>query len=146
MGLPGRARRRPARVHTGGLDTVTLLLTATFAFGLSTDYEVFLLGAILDERRAGATTTTAVAHGLQRTGRIITTAAALLVVVFAGFATGELAIVKQLGVGLALAVILDATLIRLVLVPATMTLAGRANWWAPPGLRRLARGQAADHS
>lgn len=130
----------------GGLDTVTLLLTATFAFGLSTDYEVFLLGAILDERRDGATTTTAVAHGLQRTGRIITTAAALLVVVFAGFATGELAIVKQLGVGLALAVILDATLIRLVLVPATMTLAGRANWWAPPALQRLGRGLTVDHS
>lgn len=77
------------------------------------------------------------ARGLQRTGRIITTAAALIIIVFAGFATGELAIVKQLGVGLAIAVALDATLIRLILVPAAMTLAGRANWWAPAPLSRL---------
>jgi uncharacterized membrane protein YdfJ with MMPL/SSD domain len=121
----------------GGLDTVTILLAGTFAFGLSTDYEVFLLGAILEEHDHGTDTSTAVARGLQRTGRTITTAAALLIIVFAGFATGELAIVKQLGVGLAIAVALDATLVRLVLVPATMTLAGRANWWAPASITRL---------
>lgn len=130
----------------GGLDTVTVLLAATFAFGLSTDYEVFLLGAVLDERRRGATTATAIAHGLQRTGRTITTAAALLVVVFTGFATGELAVVKQLGIGLSIAVILDATLIRLVLVPSTMTLAGQANWWAPRPLQRLGGGVRVERS
>ncbi|HEY6532743.1 MAG TPA: MMPL family transporter, partial [Acidimicrobiales bacterium] len=79
----------------------------------------------------------AVAVGLQRSGRIITSAAALIVVVFAGFATGEVLAVKQLGVGLAIAVIVDATLVRTLLVPATMKLLGERNWWAPPALRRF---------
>ena len=129
----------------GGLDAIALLVAGTFAFGLSTDYEVFLLGAILEERRAGTPTNIAVARGLQRSGRIITTAAGLILVVFLGFAAGDLAIVKQLGVGLAIAVVLDATLVRLILVPATMTLAGRANWWSPPPVARLHRRLAIGH-
>lgn len=129
----------------GGLDAIILLVAGTFAFGLSTDYEVFLLGAILEEHRAGTPTNTAVARGLQRSGRIITTAAGLILVVFLGFAAGDLAIVKQLGVGLAIAVVLDATLVRLILVPATMTLAGRANWWSPPTLTRIHRRLAIGH-
>lgn len=129
----------------GGLDAIILLVAGTFAFGLSTDYEVFLLGAILEQRDAGEPTDTAVAHGLQRSGRIITTAAALILVVFLGFAAGDLAIVKQLGVGLAIAVVLDVTLVRLVLVPATMTLAGRANWWSPPALARMHRRLGVEH-
>jgi RND superfamily putative drug exporter len=79
----------------------------------------------------------AVAVGLQRSGKIITSAAALIVVVFAGFATGEVLAVKQLGVGLAIAVVVDATLVRTLLVPATMKLLGERNWWAPPALRRF---------
>jgi RND superfamily putative drug exporter len=78
-----------------------------------------------------------VRHGLQNTGRIITCAAALVVIVFSGFIFGELLVVKQTGVALAVAVFIDATLVRMLLVPATMTLLGRANWWAPGPLRRL---------
>ncbi len=77
------------------------------------------------------------AVGLQRSGRIITSAAALIVVVFAGFAAGEVLAIKQLGVGLAIAVIVDATLVRTLLVPATMKLLGERNWWAPAPLRRF---------
>jgi len=79
----------------------------------------------------------AVAEGLQRSGRIITSAALLVVIVFAGFATGEMVAMKQLGLGLALAVVVDATVVRSLLVPATMKLMGRWNWWAPAPLRRL---------
>jgi RND superfamily putative drug exporter len=130
----------------GGLDPITLLLAATFAFGLATDYEVFVLGAILEEHHQGTATRQAVERGMQTTGRTITTAAALIITVFVGFATGDLAIVKQLGIGLAVAVTIDATLIRLVLVPATMTIAGQRNWWAPARLRRLTNALRIEHT
>ena len=123
----------------GGLEPVIILLTGVFAFGLSTDYEVFLLSAILDARRQGQPTPTAIGTGVRNTGRLITTAAALLIIVFIGFAAGDLLIVKQLGVGLIIAVALDATLVRLVLVPATLALLGHANWWMPAFLHRLHR-------
>ncbi len=113
------------------------LVIFIFAFGLSMDYEVFLLSRIKEAWDATGDNDVAVATGLQRSGRIITSAALLIVVVFAGFAAGELLLVKQLGVGLAVAVIVDATVVRLLLVPATMTLMGRWNWWSPAPLRRL---------
>ncbi len=105
------------------------------AFGLSMDYEVFLLSRIKEVHDETGDNDLAVAVGLQRSGRIITSAAALIVVVFAGFALGEVLAVKQLGVGLAIAVVVDATLVRTLLVPAVMSLLGDWNWWAPAPLR-----------
>ena len=121
----------------GSLDATMPLVIFIFAFGLSMDYEVFLLSRIKEAWDATGDNDLAVAGGLQRSGRIITSAALLIVVVFAGFAAGELLLVKQLGVGLALAVVVDATVVRMLLVPATMTLMGRWNWWAPAPLRRI---------
>jgi RND superfamily putative drug exporter len=101
------------------------------------DYEVFLLSRIKEIRDAGAGNDEAVVAGLQRSGRIITSAALIVVIVFAGFAAGQLLVIKQMGVALAVAVAVDATLVRTLLVPATMTLLGEWNWWAPKPLRML---------
>ena len=122
---------------TGTLETTLPVLIFCIAFGLSMDYEVFLLSRITEAHRNGATTTEAVAQGLQRTGGLITAAAAILVTVFLALAASNLTALKVIGVGLTLAVILDATIIRALLVPAIMRLAGEANWWAPAPLRRL---------
>ena len=100
-------------------------------FGLATDYEVFLLSRVREQWDATGDNTSAVATGLQRTGRIITAAAALLITVAAGFATGQVAVTKLIGVGMAVGIFLDATLVRVMLVPATMRLLGRWNWWTP---------------
>jgi RND superfamily putative drug exporter len=121
----------------GGIDTTIPALVLSFAFGLSMDYEVFLLSRIKETRDAGAGNDAAVAGGLQRSGRIITSAALIVVIVFAGFATGQLLVIKEMGVALAVAVAVDATLVRTLLVPATMTLLGEWNWWAPKPLRLL---------
>jgi RND superfamily putative drug exporter len=121
----------------GALDATMPLVIFIFAFGLSMDYEVFLLSRIKEAWDATGDNDLAVARGLQRSGHIITSAALLIVVVFAGFAAGELLLVKQLGVGLAVAVIVDATIVRMLLVPATMTLMGRWNWWSPAFLARI---------
>ncbi|MBK6871079.1 MAG: MMPL family transporter [Kineosporiaceae bacterium] len=107
------------------------------AFGLSMDYEVFLLGRISEYHRAGLDTSAAVIAGTAHTGRIVTAAAALMSVTFLAFATSSVSFIQMLGLGCAFAVLLDATVIRGVLVPAAMRLAGRANWWAPPVVRRL---------
>jgi hypothetical protein len=101
------------------------------------DYEVFLLSRIAEFRREGWSNDKAVVMGLQRSGRIITSAALIIVVVFAGFVAGQLLVIKETGVALAVAVAIDATLVRMLLVPATMTLLGEWNWWAPVPLRRL---------
>jgi RND superfamily putative drug exporter len=122
---------------TGTLDTTTPILMFCIAFGLSMDYEVFLLSRIKEEYDRTGDNVASVAMGLERTGRIVTAAAALLAIVFIAFATSEVTFIKLFGVGMALAVIMDATLIRAALVPAFMRLAGRANWWAPKPLRRL---------
>ncbi|MEO7069244.1 MAG: MMPL family transporter, partial [Nostocoides sp.] len=121
----------------GALEQVIPLLVLAFGFGLSMDYEVFLLSRIVELHEQGHDTSSAVRLGLQRSGRIITSAAVLMVIVFAGFVTAQVLVIKQTGVALVLAVALDATLVRMLLVPATMTVLGNANWWAPPALRRL---------
>jgi RND superfamily putative drug exporter len=123
---------------SGALDTDIPLIVFVFAFGLSMDYEVFLLARIKEAYDHGADNDTAVRLGLQRSGRIITCAAALITLVFAGFASGRTVPTKEIGTGLALAVIVDATLVRCLLLPATMTLLGRLNWWAPARLRAFA--------
>jgi RND superfamily putative drug exporter len=122
---------------TGMIDTTTPILMFCIAFGLSMDYEVFLLSRIKEEYDRTGANTASVAMGLERTGRIVTAAAALLAVVFVAFATSQITFIKLLGVGLALAVLMDATLIRGVLVPAFMRLMGDANWWAPRWLRKV---------
>ncbi|RFS82977.1 MMPL family transporter [Actinomadura spongiicola] len=122
---------------SGGIEVWVPVLVFTFAFGLSMDYEVFLLSRIKELYDQGTPTHLAVERGLQRTARIITSAALLMIIVFAGFATGELLGIKELGVALAVAVAVDATLVRCLLVPAAMTLLGESTWWAPRPLRRL---------
>ncbi|MFI0479164.1 MMPL family transporter [Actinomadura sp. 9N215] len=121
----------------GALDSTAPILIAAIAFGLSTDYEVFLLARIREEwRREGATPDSAVALGLQRSGRVVTCAALLLMVVFACFTLGGFSPIKQIGLGLTLAIALDATVVRMLIVPATMTVLGRRAWWAPPAMTR----------
>lgn len=122
---------------TGMTDTTTPILMFCIAFGLSMDYEVFLLSRIKEEYDRTGDNTEAVAVGLQRTGRIVTAAAGLLAVTFIAFATSDITFIKLFGLGLALAVLMDATLVRATLVPAFMKLAGDANWWAPAWLRRV---------
>ena len=122
---------------TGGIESTIPVIIFAFAFGLSMDYEVFLLSRIKEFHDQGYDNDDSVRLGLQRTGRIITSAALLIVVVFAGFIVGDLLAIKQTGVALAVAVTIDATLVRIILVPATMTLLGELNWGAPAWLRRL---------
>ena len=122
---------------TGLTDTTTPILMFCIAFGLSMDYEVFLLSRIKEEHDKGATNEEAVALGLERTGRIVTAAALLLAVTFVAFASSGVTFIKLFGLGLALAVLMDATVVRATLVPALMKLAGEANWWAPAPLRRF---------
>ena len=124
---------------TGSLEPTVLILVLAELFGLATDYEVFLLAQIREQWDATGDNTTAVATGLQRTGRIITAAAALLIVVTAGFATGQIVLTKLIGIGMSFGIFLDATLIRALLGPAVMRLLGRWNWWAPGPLGRLHR-------
>ena len=122
---------------TGTLDTTTPILMFCVAFGLSMDYEVFLLSRIREQYVLTGDTRMSVAVGLERTGRLITAAAALLAMVFLAFSTSSVTFIKLFGVGMAIAVMVDATLVRGALVPAFMRIAGRVNWWAPKPLRRL---------
>jgi uncharacterized membrane protein YdfJ with MMPL/SSD domain len=124
---------------TGFLEPTNLILMLAVLFGLSTDYEVFLLSRIREEWDRTGDNTEAVATGLQRTGGIITAAALLLIVVVSGFATGGVTTIKMLGIGTVVAVAVDAALVRTLLVPATMRLLGRWNWWAPGPLGRVYR-------
>jgi RND superfamily putative drug exporter len=122
---------------TGSLDTTTPILMFCIAFGLSMDYEVFLLSRIKEEHDRTGDNIHSVATGLERTGSIVTAAAMLLAVTFLAFATSGVSFIKLFGIGLTVAVIVDATIVRATLVPAFMRLAGEANWWAPAPLRRL---------
>ena len=124
-------------VNTGTIDTSTVVLTAIVAFGLSMDYEVFLLSRIKEEYDRSGDNTASVALGLQRSAGIITAAAVLLAVNFAAFIPASVTNIKILGVGVTVAILLDATIVRLLLVPAFMLIAGRTNWWAPAPLRRV---------
>jgi RND superfamily putative drug exporter len=122
---------------TGRIDTSMPILMFCIAFGLSMDYEVFLLSRIKEEYDRTGDNRASVALGLERTGRIVSAAAALLAITFIAFGTADVSFIKAFGLGLALAVLMDATVIRGLLVPAFMRLAGRANWWAPAPLRRI---------
>jgi RND superfamily putative drug exporter len=124
---------------TGFIEPTTPILMLAVLFGLATDYEVFLLSRVREEWDRTGDNTTAVAAGLQHTGRIITAAALLLIVVVGGFATGGIVLIKMIGVGLIVAIAVDATLVRALLVPATMRLIGRWNWWAPGPLGTVYR-------
>jgi len=122
---------------TGGIETYVVALVVAFGFGLAMDYEVFLLSRIKELWDAGLGNDDAVRLGLQRSGRIITSAAVIIIVVFAGFVFGKLLVIKEVGFSLAFAVAIDATLVRMLLVPATMTLLGKYNWWAPRWMKRI---------
>lgn len=122
---------------TGTMELTMPILMFCMAFGLSMDYEVFLLSRIKEEHDLGRGSNESVAVGLERTGRIVTAAAVLLSVVFIAFATSGVTFIKMLGIGLTLAVVMDATLVRGALVPAFMRLAGEANWWAPRWMRTV---------
>ena len=122
---------------TGTLDTSIVILIAVVVFGLSMDYELFLLSRIREEHLAGKTNVESVAIGLQRSARIITAAAVLLAVVFGAFVTSGVTSIKTMGFGVALAVMLDATIVRGLLVPALMRLFGENNWWAPKWMQRF---------
>ena len=123
----------------GALDATQPVVLFAVAFGLSTDYGVFLLSRIKEARDRGASDRDAVAIGLERTGRIVTAAALLFCVAIGAFATSQIVFIKELGIGTALAVLLDATIVRALLVPSLMALLGKWNWWAPGPLRQLHR-------
>jgi uncharacterized membrane protein YdfJ with MMPL/SSD domain len=121
----------------GALEFSQPLVLLAVAFGLSTDYGVFLLSRIKEARDRGASDSEAVAIGLERTGRIVTAAALLFTIAIGAFATSRIIFIKEVGIGTALAVLIDASIIRALLVPSLMQLLGRWNWWAPRPLRRL---------
>ena len=113
------------------------MMLFAIVFGLSMDYEVFLLSSIKEEYDRSGDNSRAVVEGLASTARVITAAAAIMVCVFGSFVVADDRAIKLIGLGLAVAVLIDATLVRMVLVPATMELLGRANWWLPRWLNRI---------
>jgi RND superfamily putative drug exporter len=122
---------------TGTIDPTMPILMLAIIFGLSMDYEVFLLSRVRELYDVTGDNTAAVAGGLQRTGGIITSLALLLVIVVGAFSASGITFIKLMGVGMIIALVVDATIIRVLLVPSTMRLLGRANWWAPRPLRGL---------
>lgn len=119
------------------IETTNPIILFCIVFGLSMDYEVLMLSRIHEEWERTGDNTLAVANGLQKTGRLITGAAAIMVVVFSAFGLSSVVILKQIGFGLALAILIDATIVRALVVPATMRLMGKANWWSPKWLDKL---------
>jgi uncharacterized membrane protein YdfJ with MMPL/SSD domain len=124
-------------LETGSIQTLTPPLVLAVVFGLSMDYEVFLLGRIRERYDATGDTRRAVAEGLQTSARTITSAALIMVAVFAVFVWTGVPSIQEIGLGCAVAIGVDATIVRLVLVPAAMELLGRWNWWVPAPLRRV---------
>jgi RND superfamily putative drug exporter len=123
---------------TGSLEQTNMIILFIIAFGLSTDYGVFLLARIKETHDRGASDRVAVATGLERSGRVVSAAALLFCVAVGSLSVSSVASLKEFGVGAALAVMIDSTIVRAVLVPALMAMLGRANWWTPPPLRLLA--------
>jgi RND superfamily putative drug exporter len=121
----------------GGIEPTDFLVTATLVFALSTDYGVFLLGRIKEARDSGLPDREAVASGLAATGSVVTAAAILLAVAIGAFVTSEVLFIKQIGMGTALGVLIDAFVVRTLLVPSLMALLGPWNWWSPRPLWRL---------
>lgn len=132
-------------IVTGAIDTSSTVLIAIVAFGLSMDYELFLLSRIKELHDQGYSTNDSVAIGLQRSGKIITAAALVLAVNFVAFITSDVTIMKMLGLGIAFAILLDATVVRGLLVPALMRLFGAANWWAPRWMKKIYKAAGLDH-
>ena len=128
----------------GGIDPTIPLVMFAVVFGLSMDYEVFLLSRIQEEYRRLDDNRASVIEGLARTGSVISSAALILFVVIGAFAAGDLVYVKELGIGMGAALLLDVTLVRALLVPATMQLLGRFNWWAPRWLAAEASPRSGD--
>jgi RND superfamily putative drug exporter len=118
----------------GPIQTATPLIMFCLVFGLSMDYEVLLLSRVREEYRRRGDNTEAVAAGLERTGRLITGAAAIMAAVFFGFGMARSVIIQAVGIGIGIAVVVDATIVRALLVPAAMRLMGRWNWWRPAWL------------
>jgi len=123
----------------GYIDSSAPLFIFAIVFGLSMDYEVFLVARIQEQHEHGASDREAVAAALSATGGVITSAAAVMITVFALFLLSHVLLVRTLGLGLSAAVLLDASLVRMALVPAVMTMAGSWNWWMPKPLARIVR-------
>jgi RND superfamily putative drug exporter len=124
--------------HTGPIESWIPMMMFTILFGLSMDYEIFLLSRIREEYNKTHDNALSVANGVATTGRLITAAALVMIAVFLSFVVGfDIRQVKEIGLGLAVAILVDATLIRMVLVPSVMELLGDANWWLPKWLDRI---------
>ncbi|HZK05927.1 MAG TPA: MMPL family transporter [Actinomycetaceae bacterium] len=124
---------------TGGIEVIVLVFALAFGFGLAMDYEVFLISRVKEYWDLYGDNDLAVERGLQKSGRIITSAAAIMMLLFVGLILGDLIVIKEVGFALALTVFVDATIVRMLLVPATMTVLGKWNWWAPRPLKSLHR-------
>jgi RND superfamily putative drug exporter len=129
----------------GYVDTISSMLIFAVIFGLSIDYEVFLISRMREGYLRTGDTESAISYGLERTAGVVTGAAAIMTTVFIGFASTSVATIRQTGTGLVVAVLLDATAVRLVLLPAVMRLSGRWNWWLPPWLQRRLPSPGVDH-
>jgi RND superfamily putative drug exporter len=128
---------------TGSIFPLVPIVTFAIVFGLSMDYEVFLVARVLEARRGGMSEVDAIPEGLAKTAGLITSAAAIMIVVFAAFTFGDFLVVKMIGFTLAVAVLIDATLVRIVIGPALLRLAGDWNWW-PGGLGKTSQGSSSD--
>ncbi len=133
----GRLEGLLGYTSNGGIEPTDFLVAAALVFALSTDYGVFLLGRIKEARAAGYSEREAVAVGLERTGAVVTAAAILLAVAIGVFSTSSISFIQQIGVATAFGVLIDAFVVRTLLVPSLMALLGKWNWWSPPALRRL---------